>query len=96
MGTIEVKAKKIMAGPGTSWLAEALVKDEEGNERYVSVHYLDGEYYSVSEQSVYDFFEDDNYEPVESLEEYDNYEEAKKSSYKEVFNSLRKVLDMLD
>ena len=96
MGIMEIKGKKILAGPGTSWIAEALVKDAEGKERYVTVHYYDGEYYSVAEKSIYDFFEDDDCEPIDSLEEYDNYEDAKKSAYKKIFGQLRKVIDMLD
>lgn len=96
MSIMEVKGKKIFAGPGTSWIAEALVEDEENNKRYVTVHYYDGEYYTVSEQSVYDFYENDDFAPVDSLEEYDDYEDAKKSAYKKVFSHLRKVIDMLD
>ena len=61
MNICEIKAKKSFAGPGMwAWLAEARVEDENVNERYVTVHYYDGETYTVSEQSVYDHFDDDD------------------------------------
>lgn len=95
MGIIEIKGKKIFAGPGTSWIAEALV-EEKGSQKFVTVHYFSEEAYIVSEQSVYDFFEKDDIEPVENLEEYMSYEDAKQSDYNRVFNVLRNVIDMLD
>ena len=98
MGIIGIRAKKIFAGPGTwAWLAEALVKDEKCGERYVTVHYYDGEDYTVSGHSLYDYLADDGDEMVpDYLEVYDDYEDAKKSEYAEIFARLRSVIDMLE
>lgn len=97
MSINEIKAKKIFAGPGTwAWIAEAIVEDNQGNDLFVTVHYYDGENYSVSKQSVYAFLADDGDEPAsELLEEYDDYKDAKKSVYAKVFDALRKVIDKL-
>lgn len=92
---IEVKGKKIFAGPGTSWIAEALV-EEKGSQKFITVHYFSDEAYTVSKQSVYDYFEKNDIEPAENLEEYMSYEDAKQSEYNQVFNMLRNVIDMLD
>ena len=98
MGIIEIKAKKHFAGPGMwAWLAEALVEKDKGEAVYVTAHYYDGEIYSVSKQSVYDYFVNGNDEAAEDLlEEYEDYKDAAKSEYKQVFSKLRKVIDMLD
>lgn len=97
MTIIEIKAKKIMACPGSwAWAAEALVNIGDGNEVFVTVNYYDTEVYSVSKQSVYAYLAEDGDEPVDELsEEYDNYKEAKQSEYAEVFGQLRKVIKML-
>jgi len=61
--------------------------------------YYDGEDYTVSQESVYDFLtdEDDEVEPAEDfLEQYDNSEDAESSDYAEVFEALRNVIDMLE
>lgn len=97
MSICEIKAKKSFAGPGIwAWLAETRVEDENANERYVTVHYYDGEVYTVSEQSVYDHFDDDDGDPVnEFIEEYDNYRDARKSAYAKEFETLRKLIDKM-
>ena len=99
MGIIEIRAKKVFAGHAASWVAEALVEGGDDNEVYVTVHYYDGEDYTVSQESVYDFLtdEDDEVEPAEDfLEQYDNSEDAENSDYAEVFEALRNVIDMLE
>ena len=98
MGIIGIRAKKIFAGPGTwAWLAEALVKDGRDEELYAAVHYYDGEDYTVSRQSLYDFLAEDGDRMVSDyLEVYDDYEDAKKSEYAEIFARLRSVIDMLE
>ncbi len=46
---------------------------------------------------MYDYFVNGNDEAAEDLlEEYENYEDAEKSEYKEVFSVLRNVIDMLE
>ena len=98
MRIMEIRAKKVFAGPGTSWVAEALVEGGEDNTVYVTVHYYDGEEYTVSRESVYDFLtdEDDETEPAaDFLEEYDDYDDAADSDYIGVFDSLREVIEML-
>lgn len=98
MRIIEIKAKKILAGPGTSWIAEALVLDENNKELYVTVHYFDGEYYTVSRQSVYVFFTDEEKtdSTYEFLESYEEYEDAEKSAFRRVFMALRNAIEMLE
>ena len=98
MGIIEIRAKKIFAGPGTgAWLAEALVKDKKGEERYAAVHYYDGEEYTVSRESVYDFLAGGGEEPASGfLEEYDDADDAEESDFAEVFEALRTVIEMLE
>ena len=95
MGIIEIKGKKLGVGPETSRIVEALVEDG-ANKKYVTVQFYDDEYYSVSDQSLYDCFVNDEDTAVEGLEEFDNYEEAKKSEYKEVFGALLKVMEVID
>lgn len=98
MAVVVIKAKKLFAGPGTSWIAEALVDEGDANTLYVSVHYFDGENYSVSRESIYDaLVRDDIAESCNGiLEEYEDYEDAKESKYVSVFDSLRRVIEMLD
>ena len=60
MGIMEIRAKKVFAGPGTSWVAEALVEGRGDNKVYVTVHYYDGEEYTVSRENVYDFLTDED------------------------------------
>ena len=97
MSIIEIKAKKIIACPGSwAWAAEARVNTGEGCEVFVTVNYYDTEVYSVSKQSVYAYLAEDGEEPAnELLEEYASYKEAKESAYAEVFGQLRKVIKML-
>lgn len=97
MSILEIKAKKIMACPGSwAWLAEALVNVGDGNEVFVTVNYYDTEVYSVSNHSLYAYLAEDGDEPEgELLEEYAEYKEAKQSAYAEVFGQLRKVIKML-
>ena len=94
MNIYEIKAKKSFAGPGMwAWMAEARVEDENANERYVTVHFYDGEIYTVSEKSVYDHFDDDDGDMFnEFIEEYDNYRDARKSAYAKEFETLRKLI----
>lgn len=96
MSITELKAKKVMAGPGVFvYIAEAKV-DDEGHEVYVTVQYYDGEEYSVAEQSVYGFFDGDGEGPVaELLEEYDSLEAASGSGYAKVFEMLCDMIDGL-
>ena len=98
MRIIEIKTKKILVGPGTSWISEALVLDEDDNELYVTVQYYDGEYYTVSKQSVYAFFTDE--EKIDStyefLESYEEYEDAERSAFRRVFAELRNAIEMLE
>ena len=97
MCIVEMKAKKVFGGPGSFvWIAEAEV-ESDGKMVYVTVEYYDGEEYTVSEKSMYDFLADDGDEPcVEFLEEYANAEEAGKSKYAAVFEKLREAIDRLE
>lgn len=96
MSITELKAKKVMAGPGLFvYIAEALVEEAERHV-YVTVQYYDGEEYSVSDKSVYAFLDEDGAEPVvDLLEEYDSADVAKDSAYAEVFSVLRGMIDKL-
>lgn len=97
MGMIDIRAKKFFAGPGTSWIAEAVVKDDQDQDLCVTVSYIsEGEEYTVSRGSVFAFMNEETDETAEFLETYGDYEDAKKSEYKKVFSSLRKVIGMLE
>ncbi len=94
MSIIEIRGKKVNMD---AWVAEATVEDDNGEELYVTVHYYDGETYTVSDQSVYDFMTDDCDEPAaDFLEEYDDCDEAAKSDFADVFEILQDLLDKLD
>lgn len=97
MSILEIRAKKIMACPGSwAWLAEAAVYTGEGKEVFVTVNYYDTEVYAVSGQSLYAYLAENGDEPAgKLLEEYVSYKEAKQSEYAEVFGKLRKVINML-
>ena len=96
MSITEMKAKKVMAGPGAFVrIAEALVEDPERSV-YVTVQYYDGEEYSVADKSVYAFLDEDGAEPVEKLlEEYDSKDAAAESEYAEVFRVLCGMIEKL-
>ena len=96
MSITELKAKKVMAGPGLFvYIAEALVEEAE-RQVYVTVQYYDGEEYSVSEKSVYAFLDEDGADPVvDLLEEYDSKDAAAESEYAEVFRVLCGMIDRL-
>ena len=98
MVVAEIKAKRVFAGPGNyAVAAEAEVFDDStGDTVYVTVQKYAGSEYTVSKESVYKFLAEDGEEPAsEFMEEYTSAQEAKKSGYAPVFDSLKKVLSML-
>ena len=83
-------------GTNTTYVAEALVSDENEKETYATVQDYDGMMYTVSKESVYAFLAEDEGEPAsELLEEYTSLKEAKTSAYADVFKALRSVLKSL-
>lgn len=97
MNIMEIKAKKVAGCPGSfAWIAEALIETGDGERKYATVQFYDGEEYTIQSGSVYDFLADDGDEPVaEFLEEYDDWEDAQESEYAEVYAVLRDAIDKL-
>lgn len=97
MGITEIKAKKILGGPGSfAWIAEAEV-EADGKKVYVTVSYYDGEEYTVSENGLYEFLAGAEEEPcTEFLEEYTDWDEAQGSKYVKVYEVLRGVIDEME
>lgn len=94
MNIVEFRGKKAEMG---TCLAEVVVEYKDGNKLFVTVHFYDGEYYTVSRQSVYDYLAGNTEEPAKDiLEEYDDYEDAKKSEFAKVFKILRDMIGKLD
>ena len=96
MSIVSIKAKKVMACPG-SWamVAEAEVMEESGF-LYVMAQEYDTTELTVSKQSLYAFLAEDGDEPaVEFLEEYTAWKDAKGSAYADVFAKLKRALGML-
>lgn len=96
MDITELKAKKVMAGPGVFvYIAEAKVEDS-ASAVYVTVQYYDGELYSVADKSVYAFLDGDGTDQANELhEEYDSAQGASESRYAEIFWELRRILEKL-
>ena len=96
MKIIGIKAKKVMACPG-SWaiIAEAEV-EVDGESVYVLAQEYDTLELTVSKKSVYSFLVEEGDAPfVDFLEEYTEWEAMKGSAYAGVFEKLEEVMDML-
>jgi len=92
-----VKARKVMACPGSfALVAEAMVM-ENGKETYITYQLYDTEEFTVSDFSVYDYLAEnapDNGKMVD--EEYLSLAEAKrKTKYGKVFEMLKRMCGKL-
>ena len=93
-----IKCKEIMACICGGWatIAEAEVETQEHGTVYVTVQEYDGQDFSVSTKSLFDFIIDEGDEPADGdfLEEFSTLKEAKASEYAKVYEKLRKVMKM--
>ena len=91
-----VKAKKVMACPGSFALVAEAMLLEKGEETYVTYQLYDTEEFTVSKESLYDYLAEDGDEPAEGiLEEYTKLSEAKKTKYGKVFEMLKRTAGKL-
>ena len=95
-----IKCREIMVCAG-SWatIAEAEVETDTPNRDtvYVTVQEYDGQDFSVSTKSLFDFIVGEGSEPADGdfLEEFSTLKEAKASVYAGVYEKLRKAMKML-
>ena len=93
-----IRCKEIMACMCGGWatIAEAEVETQEHGTVYVTVQEYDGQDFSVSTKSLFDFIIDEGDEPADGdfIEEFSTLKEAKESEYAKVYEKLRKVMKM--
>ena len=95
-----IRCREIMACAG-SWaiVAEAEVETDTPNRDtvYVTVQEYDGQDFSVSTKSLFDFIIDEGDEPADGdfIEEFSELKKAKASAYAKVYEKLRKVIKMM-
>ena len=95
-----IRCKEIMACMcgGMARIAEAEVETDPPNRDTVSVtvQEYDGQDFSVSTKSLFDFIIDEGDEPADGdfIEEFSTLKEAKESAYAKVYDKLRKVMKM--
>lgn len=95
---ISQKVEHLTMGPPPGVLVcEFLMEEEiEGKveQFYLTALYDDMDHFSVSKQSVYDFYvSDDEAEPAELIEEYESLRRTKKSKYHEYFKMADRLVD---
>lgn len=91
-----VKAKKVMACPGSFALVAEAVLYEEGKEVYLTYQLYDTEEFTVSNESVYNYLAEDGPAPKEEVsEEYTRLADAKKTRYGKTFEMLRRMCGKL-
>ena len=98
-GIYEIQSKSSYAGPGMrGYDAEARVEDQYGNAVYVHVNDYESRHYTVSKTSVYDFMTGKTDEDPNAVfdEEYDKLSDANESKFFRVFNTLDKVIDLME
>ena len=97
MSIVCIKAKKVMACPGSfAYVSEAEVAESDGSYTYVMAQEYDTIEITVSKQSLYSFLAEYGEEPaVEFLEEYTSWKDAKASAYADVIAKLGKAVRML-
>ena len=88
-----MKAKKVMACPGSfALVAEAELYDQ-GKEIYVTYQAYDTEEFTVCSESMYDYLAEDGPAPEAAFtEEYTSLAQAKRESkYGKLFDSLKRM-----
>ena len=94
-----IRCKEIMACMCGGWatIAEAEVETQEQGTVYVTVQEYDGQDFSVSTKSLFDFIIDEGDEPADGdfIEEFSELKKAKESAYAKVYEKLRKVIKMM-
>lgn len=84
--------------PPAGLIAELLLEETNGDKKeqfYLTIVYDDMDHFSISKQSVYDFYssDDEDAEPAELIEEYEEFEKTKNSKYYEYFIMADKLVD---
>ena len=92
---ISMKAKKVMACPGSFALVAEAELREDGEEIFVCYQSYDTEEYVVAKQSVYHYLAEDGTNPAEVTEEYTSLAQAKKTRYGKVFADLNRMCKKL-
>lgn len=96
-----IKCKEMMVCMcgGMARIAEAEVETDTPNRDtvYVTVQEYDGQDFSVSTKSLFDFIIDEGNEPADGdfIEEFSELKKAKESAYAKVYEKLRKVIKMM-
>lgn len=87
-----VKAKKVMACPGSFALIAEAVLLEQGKEIFVTYQIYDQEEFTVAKGSVFHYMAEDGKEPAEITEEYLSLAQAKRESkYGTTFGMLKRL-----
>ena len=96
-----IKCREILACMCGGWarIAEAEVETDTPNRDtvYVTIQEYEGQDFSVSKKSMFDFIVGNAEEPEDSdfIEEIRTLKEAKESEYAKVYEKLRKAIKML-
>ena len=91
-----IKAKKVMACPGSFALVAEAVLSENGQEIYVTYQLYDTEEFTVSNESVYHYLAENGDQPAKITEEYLSLAQAKRESqYGSVFEMLKRLCGKL-
>lgn len=91
-----VKAKKVMACPGSFALIAEAELIEDGKEIYVCYQSYDTEEYVVAKDSVFHYMAEDGKTPAEITEEYLSLSQAKRESkYGKTFDMLKRLCGKL-
>ena len=88
-----IKAKKVMACPGSFALVAEAVLRENGDDIFLTYQLYDTEEFTVSKESVYNYLAEDGQQPAEEVsEEYLSLAQAKRESkYGDTFEMLKKL-----
>lgn len=97
MSMISIKAKKVMACPGSFALVAEAVLQENGKETFITYQLYDTEEFTVSDESVYNYLAEDGPQPSKMVDkEYLSLAQAKRESeYGKVFEMLKRLTQKL-
>lgn len=96
---ISQKVDKVYTSlPPAGLIAELFLEETNGDKKeqfYLTVIYDDMNHFSISKESVYEYYvsEDEEPKPVDFIEEYEELEETKNSKYYEYFEIADKLVD---
>ena len=96
---ISQRVEQIEIGlPPAALICEFLLEETDGDKKeqfYLTVLYDEMSHFSISKQSVYEYFmsDEEDPEPAELIEEYEDLEETEDSKYYEYFKMADKLID---